>query len=148
MNSPVYTFGPQAHPAVAISLRDAMAEMFPQFKFEIEMMSTLSGFRETVTLVNHSTGRSATSSSTFQRMVMFSQGFVAGFGGGKEPPTRQDALRRTMTRADCPIAKRKSDPPPPDSTPTLPSQPNPSLPPSLKRRNTMMGVAPPSRRIG
>jgi len=148
MNSPVYTFGPQAHPAIALSLRDALHEQFPQFTFDIEMMSTLSGLRETVTLCNHPNGRPATTGPSFQRMVMFSQGFVAGFGGGVEPPTRADALRRTMTRADCPAAKRKSDPPPPDSTPTLPSQPNPSLPPSLKRRNTMMGVAPPSRRIG
>ncbi len=150
MNSPVYSFGPQAHPAIALSLRDALHEQFPQFTFDIEMMSTLSGLRETVTLCNHPNGRPATTSPSFQRMIMFSQGFVAGFGGGVEPPTRAAALRRTMTRADCPAAKRKSEPPPP-SNPTLPSAsapiPLPAPLPSVRhvsRRPTITGIAPPS----
>lgn len=136
MNSPVYTFGPHAHPAAALSLRDALVDTFPSFTFEVEMMSTLDGFKEAVVL------KGPTNTKAWERMVMFSRGFVAGFGGGIEPPTRQQAVRRTLTRADCPAAKRKSDPPPPDSTPTLPSQPAPKLP---VRRHTMIGIPLPRR---
>ncbi len=140
MNCPVYTFGPNAHPSTALSLRDAIAETFPSFKFDVEMTSGLSGLRESVVLCG------PTNSKAFERMVMFARGFVAGFGGGVTPPTKLEAQRRTQTRADCPVAKRKSDPPPPSNRgdePTLPSQPSPVL----KRRNTIVGIPIPALRL-
>jgi hypothetical protein len=136
MNSPVYTFGPHAPAAIALSLKDALADTFPSFSFDVEMMSTLDGFKAAVVL------KGSTKAKAWERMIMFSRGFVAGFGGGIEPTTRQQAVRRTMTRADCPAAKRKSDPPPPDSTPTRLSRPAPKLP---VRRRTLLGIPPPRR---
>jgi hypothetical protein len=135
MNCPVYTFGPQAHPAAALSLKDALAETFPNFKFDIEMMSTSHGFREAVVIP------APCSSRIFENMVTFSRGFVAGFGSGT-PPTKVEAQQRAATRIDCPVARRKSDPPP-ASAPTLPSQ----KAPVLSRRPTLVGVPVPSLRL-
>lgn len=118
MNCPVYTFGPNAHPAAAISMKDALAETFPTFKFDVELVASLTGTHEGVVL------RGSASSGAFERMVMFARGYVAGFGGGNDAPTEVEARQRALTRTDCPAAKRKSDPPPP-SEPTLPSQPSP-----------------------
>lgn len=137
MNCPVYTFGSNAHPAAALSLRDALVDTFPTFKFEIEMISGMQGFREAVVLLG------PTNTKAFERMVTFSQGFIAGFGGGVTPPTRLQAQQRTMTRTDCPAAKRKSDPPPP-SEPTLPSQKAPKL---ASKHPTMIGIPAPSIRL-
>lgn len=139
MSYPVYTFGPNAHPASALSLRDALTETFPTIRFDIEMVHTLTGLKEAVVM--------STQPSTMLvscKLDAFAKGFVAGFGGGVTVPTRQQAVRRAVTRADCPVAKRKSDPPPP-SEPTLPSQPAPRV--MLSRRPTFIGVAPPSRRV-
>lgn len=137
MNCPVYTFGPNAHPATAISLKDAIAETFPAYQFEVELISGTLGLREAVIL------RGDANTKAFERMVMFARGFVAGFGGGITPPTKLEAQRRAMTRTDCPAAKRKSDPPPP-SSPTLPSQPSILGRMQPTRRPTLTGVAPPS----
>jgi hypothetical protein len=136
MNSPIYTFGPHAHPTAALSLKDALAATFPSFSFDVETASSRGDLREVVVF------RGDASTNVWEQMIMFSRGFVAGFGGGIEPPTRQQALRRTVTRADCPAAKRKSDPPPPDSSPALTSQPASQL---SVRHPTLMGVPFPWR---
>jgi hypothetical protein len=108
----------------------------------VETTPTTSGLREAVIL------RGPASAKPWERMVAFAQGFVAGFGGGVQPPTRAQALQRTLTRADCPAARRKSEPPAArPSTPPLPGQPAPrsgvvSIP--LPRRPTLTGLAPPT----
>lgn len=141
MTNAVYTFGPQAHPSIAISLRDALAEIFHCFRFELDTVHTTAGPREAVVLVGNTTP------GAWSRMTMFAQGFVAGFGGGITPPTRKEAMRRTQTRADCPAAKRNSDPPPPVvALPPAPATQVLARTAPMRRFNTLTGVAPQSNR--
>jgi hypothetical protein len=152
MTNTVYTFGPQAHPSIAISLKDALQDMYPSFVFRVEMVDSLNGPREAVVLPFGPPAQ-----TTWIGMQMFSRGFVAGFGGGITPPTRKEALRRTQTRADCPAAKRNSDPPPAmapaipitvdlKAADALPSIERTQMRGVYKRFNTLTGVAPQSNR--
>ena len=161
MASPVYSFGPHAHPDCPQALKEALSEAYPSVSFELGSAISLTGEERVVVECSSDSDRRI-STTTYQTIVAFARGFVAGYSpvrpSQRAVPVAHRDHSRYSTLAETPSAKLRSSLPPPASY--VPSITLPEMRPVQDigkadryptgegpiRFPTHQGIAPPSRR--
>lgn len=120
-------FGPNSDIMQQSALMEALKETFPGAALRFDH----NAFGH-VTIVAETSGSRTV--GAWQLMMTFARGFIAGWQGST-PASKESDPRRTVTVPETPAAKRSSSVPPP---------PISQAPATLRRHNTVVGVAPPS----